>query len=124
MPDAVAGEHRRGLAWQRSRSFYMLLCAFDQLLDEIALTHPTISFDELTDGAWMADIARIFSGTQDLQEVGDAEGAHKVQRKRLLAQYRKLHRFLGDRADDVQLSQGIWHDASGAFVVGGTGHIL
>ena len=66
----------------------------------------------------MADIARIFSGTQDLQEVRDAEQADKVQRKRLLAQYRKLHRFLGDRADDVQLSQGIWHDASGAFVVG------
>jgi len=94
----------------RSRAFYQQLLEFDQLLDDIAVTHPTISFTELTGAAWMGVIARIFNGSQR---------DDKPSRRVLLKKYRKLNRFLSDRGDDVQLSQGIWHDEAGAFVVGG-----
>jgi hypothetical protein len=109
--DAGAGRAASSGALARARAFYARLCAFDRLLDDIAMTHPTISLEELASAAWMGDIARILGGTQ---------GDNKPLRHILLAKYRKLGRFLSDRGDDVQLSQGIWHDATGAFVVGAT----
>lgn len=95
----------------RSRAFYDQLLTFDQLLADIAITHPSLSLAELTGGSWRDDIARIFGGMRDTA---------KPSRRILLAKYRKLNRFLSDRGNDVQLSQGIWHDVSGAFIVGAT----
>jgi hypothetical protein len=52
--------------------------------------------------------------------LGSSRLAGKPSRRILLEKYRKLGLFLSDRSDDVQLSQGIWHDESDAFVVGTT----
>lgn len=106
---SAAGLARPSAALERSRAFYRQLLEFDRLLDEIAITHPTISLDELGGEAWMGEIARIFGGTR---------GDGKPHRRTLLEKYRTLNLFLSDRGDDVQLSQGIWYDETGAFIVG------
>lgn len=110
-PRDALGLARPSGALARSQAYYQQLLEFDRLLDDIAITHPTISLNELTGDGWIRDIARILGSSR-------VEG--KPSRRILLEKYRKLGRFLSDRSDDVQLSQGIWDDESGAFVVGTT----
>lgn len=112
-------QRRSSKALARSQAFYAQLCAYDELLDEIARTQPTMTFNELLRGAWAEDIVRIF-GDRVSSSVGDSKGASRARPKRLLKRYGRLHRFLGERGNDVLLSQGIWHDSTGAFMAGGT----
>lgn len=49
---------------RRSLTFYEHLLEYDALLEEIAVTHPTLSYLELTSGVWLERIARIFDSKQ------------------------------------------------------------
>lgn len=45
---------------RQSLTFYRCLLEYDAFLEEIAITHPTLSYQELTCGEWLERIARIF----------------------------------------------------------------
>lgn len=87
------------------------LRAFDEILDEIGQTHPMISYEDLAYGARREDLVRALRGTR---------GVGKPTGRILSAKYRALGLILSERGSDVQTSQGIWYDAGGAFVVGGS----
>lgn len=89
---------------RQSVLFYQRLLAYDALLDEIAVTHPILSYRELTSGEWLERIARIFGS--------------KTNRKVIARIYKDLGMFLSEKGQDVQLYQGIWHDDTNAFLVG------
>lgn len=93
-----------------SQTFYGQLQAYDAFLEEVAMTHPALSFQELTSGEWRERIARIFGGK------ATKEG--KYDRKRLLRIYNDLGMFLPERGENVQLYRGIWYDDTDAFLVG------
>ena len=95
---------------RRSLTFYEHLLEYDALLDEIAVTHPTLSYLELTSGVWLERIARIFDSKQA------KEG--KYDRRYIARIYKDLGMFLSEKGQDVQLYQGIWHDDTNAFLVG------
>ncbi len=96
-------------ALRASITFYQQLLAYDDLLDEIGISRSAISFHELTEAFWMDRIALIF---------GDQQAEGKRARKSLLRKYQKLGRFWSDLGADVQISQGIWCDETGAYLVG------
>jgi len=109
-PDAT---YATGLSAEPARAslrFYRQLVRFDHLLDEIALTHPQVTFADLTSGDWLERIERIFQA--------DAGGARETSRRRIVRLYQKLGWFRSEKARDVMLYQGIWQDETGAFVVG------
>lgn len=93
-----------------SQAFYGQLQAYDSFLEEVAMTHPALSFQELTGGEWREQIARIFGGK------ATKEG--KYDRKRIMKIYSDLGMFLTERGENVQLYQGIWYDDTDAFLVG------
>jgi hypothetical protein len=95
---------------RRSLTFYEHLLEYDALLEEIAVTHPTLSYLELTSGVWLERIARIFDSKQA------KEG--KYDRRYIARIYKDLGMFLSEKGQDVQLYQGIWHDDTNAFLVG------
>lgn len=95
---------------QQSRTFYRQLEAYDALLDEVAQVHPQISYDELTSGEWLERIARIFGSKPNKKG--------EYQRNLIASLYKHREMFLSEKGHDVQMYQGIWHDQSGAFVVG------
>ena len=95
---------------RHSLAFYRRLLKYDELLEKVAVTHPTISFQEMTRGAWSEHIARIFGG--------EVKSEGRYHRGIIAAIYRKRGMFLSEKGRDVQLYQGIWHDKSNAFLVG------
>jgi len=95
---------------RQSLTFYKRLLEYDALLEEIAITHPTFSYQELTRGEWLERIARIFGSK--------ANGEGKYHRKVITGLYRKRGMFLSEKGQDVHLYQGIWHDDTNAFLVG------
>jgi hypothetical protein len=94
----------------RSLTFYQQLVAYDALLDQVSITHPTISFDELASGEWLERIARIFGAID--------RGGTQYYRRLLQQKYQRRGLFLSHKSQDVQLYQGIWRDETGAFIVG------
>jgi len=95
---------------RHSLAFYTRLHEYDALLEKVAVTHPTISFQELTRGGWSEHIARIFGG--------EVRSEGRYHRGIIAAIYRKRGMYLSEKGRDVQLYQGIWHDESNAFLVG------
>ncbi len=107
----LGGEQKPASASERqSLTFYKRLLEYDALLEEIAVTHPTLSYQELTRGAWLERIARIFGSK--------ANGEGRYHRRVIAGIYRKRGMFLSEKGQDVQLYQGIWHDDSDSFLVG------
>lgn len=107
----LSGERRPASASERhSLTFYRRLLEYDALLEEVAVTHPTLSYQELTRGAWLERIARIFGS--------EVSGEGRYHRGVIAGIYRRRGMFLSEKGRDVQLYQGIWHDDSHAFLVG------
>jgi hypothetical protein len=105
------GSHKPGsVSAQQSLIFYKRLLEYDALLEEIAITHPALSFKELTSGEWLERIAHIFDSK--------ANDEGKYHRKIIIGIYNKRKMFLSERGDNVQLYQGIWYDDTNAFLVG------
>jgi hypothetical protein len=94
----------------QSLIFYRRLQAYDALLNEIAIVHPRISYQDLTGGEWLERIARIFGSK--------ANKDGQYHRQMIAGLYRKRGLFRSEKGQDVQLYQGIWHDATNAFLVG------
>lgn len=94
----------------QSLLFYKQLEAYDTLLDEIAITHPQLSYQELTSGAWLERICHIFGSK--------ARASGKYHRQVIAQLYKKRKRFLTERGDNVRLYQGIWCDEENVFLVG------
>lgn len=95
---------------RQSLTFYRQLLEYDALLEEIAVTHPTLSYQQLTSGEWLERIARIFGSK------ATSEG--KYHRRVIAGIYQDLGMFLSEKGQDVQIYQGIWHDDTNAFLVG------
>jgi len=95
---------------QQSQAFYRQLLEYDAFLGEVAVTHPVLSYQELTGGEWRERIARIFGSKTT------SEG--KYHRKLITGIYNDLGMFLSERAENVRLYQGIWYDDTNAFLVG------
>jgi hypothetical protein len=95
---------------RQSLTFYRQLLEYDALLEEIAVTHPALSYQELTSGEWLERIARIFGSK------ATSEG--KYHRRVIARIYQDLGMFLSEKGQDVQLYQGIWYDDTNAFLVG------
>jgi hypothetical protein len=95
---------------QQSLTLYKQLQEYDALLEEIAITHPALSYQELTSGEWLEQIARIFGSK------ANSEG--KFRRSIITGLYQDLGMFLSEKGGDVHLYQGIWHDDTNAFLVG------
>ncbi len=95
---------------RQSLTLYKRLLEYDALLEEIAVTHPTLSYQELTSGGWLERIACIF-GSKATRE-------GKYHRRVIAGIYKDLGMFLSEKGQDVQLYQGIWYDDIGAFLVG------
>ncbi len=95
---------------QDSQAFYRQLLAYDAFLEEVAVTHPMLSFQELTSGEWRERIAHIFDSK--------ATSKGKYHRKLITGIYNDLGMFLPERGENVQLYQGIWYDDTDAFLVG------
>ncbi len=93
-----------------SQAFYRQLLAYDAFLEEVAMTHPMLSYQELTSGEWRERIARIFDSK--------ATSKGKYHRKLITGIYNDLGMFLHERGENVQLYQGIWYDDTDAFLVG------
>jgi hypothetical protein len=93
-----------------SLTLYNQLREYDALLGEIAITHPTISYQDLTSGERLERIARIFGSR------ATSEG--KYRRSIIAGLYQDLGMFLSEKGQDVQLYQGIWYDKTNAFLVG------
>jgi hypothetical protein len=98
------------VAARQSLTFYKRLLAYDAFLDEVAITHPRLSYQELTSGEWLERIARIFDSR--------ANDEGKYHRRIIAGIYNKRGMFLSERGDNVQLYQGIWYDDTNAFLVG------
>jgi hypothetical protein len=92
---------------QDSQAFYRQLLAYDAFLEEVAATHPMLSYQELTSGEWRERIARIFDSK--------ATSKGKYHRKLITGIYNDLGMFLPERGENVQLYQGIWYDDTDAF---------
>ncbi len=95
---------------RQSLAFYRQLQQYDALLDEIAVTYPTLSYQELTSGEWLERIARIFGSK--------ATDEGKYRRSMIARLYQDLDMFLSEKGRDVHLYQGIWYDETNAFLVG------
>ncbi|HEU5381447.1 MAG TPA: hypothetical protein VFV38_38995, partial [Ktedonobacteraceae bacterium] len=95
---------------RQSLIFIKQLQKYDALLEEISITHPKVSYRELTSGEWLERIARIFGGK--------ADNENKYHSNTIAGLYKKLGMFLSEKGQDVLLYQGIWHDETDAFLVG------
>jgi len=95
---------------RQSQAFYKQLLEYDAFLEEVAVTHPVLSYQELTSGEWRERIARIFGSKTT------SEG--KYHRKLITGIYNDLGMFLSERGENVRLYQGIWYDDTNAFLVG------
>ena len=104
------GQKPMSASERHSLAFYRRLHEYDALLEKVAVTHPTISFQELTRGGWSEHIAGIFGG--------EVRSEGRYHRGIIAAIYRKRGMYLSEKGRDVQLYQGIWHDESHAFLVG------
>ncbi|HLG75462.1 MAG TPA: hypothetical protein VFA09_19870 [Ktedonobacteraceae bacterium] len=93
-----------------SQAFYRQLLAYDAFLEEVAATHPMLTYQELTSGEWLERIARIFDSK--------ATSQGKYHRRLITRIYNDLGMFLPERGENVQLYQGIWYDDTDAFLVG------
>ena len=104
---------------KNSLTFYKRLLEYDALLEEIGITHPSLSYRELTSGEWLERIAKIFGSkkSKDRKHRGKViEG--KYHRKLITGIYQDLDKFLSQKGKDVHLYQGIWCDDTNAFIVG------
>ena len=105
------GSQKTATATERqSLIFYQQLQEYDAFLGKIAVTHPILSYQELTSGEWLERIARIFGSKADSE--------NKYHSKVIAGLYKKLGMFLSEKGQDVLLYQGIWHDETNAFLVG------
>ncbi len=95
---------------RQSQAFYKQLLEYDAFLEEVAVTHPVLSYQELTSAEWRERIARIF-GSKTTNE-------GKYHRKLITGIYKDLGMFLSERGENVRLYQGIWYDDTNAFLVG------
>lgn len=95
---------------RQSLTFIKQLQEYDALLEEIAVTHPIISYRELTSGEWLERTARIFGSKADSE--------NKYHSNTIAGLYKKRKMFLSTKGQDVLLYQGIWHDDANAFLVG------
>lgn len=95
---------------RQSLTFIKQLQEYDALLEEIAVTHPIISYRELTNGEWLERIARIFGSKADSE--------NKYHSNIIAGLYKKRKMFLSAKGQDVLLYQGIWYDDTDAFLVG------
>jgi hypothetical protein len=104
---------------KNSLTFYNRLLEYDALLEEIGITHPSLSYRELTSGGWLERIAKIFGSkkSKDRKHRGKViEG--KYHSKLITGIYQDLDKFLSQKGKDVHLYQGIWYDDTNAFIVG------
>ena len=104
---------------KNSLTFYNRLLEYDALLEEIGITHPSLSYRELTSGEWLERIAKIFGSkkSKDRKHRGKViEG--KYHSKLITGIYQDLDKFLSQKGKDVHLYQGIWYDDTNAFIVG------
>jgi hypothetical protein len=104
---------------KNSLNFYKRLLEYDALLEEIEITHPSLSYRELTSGEWLERIAKIFGSkkSKDRKYRGKViEG--KYHSKLITGIYQDLDKFLSQKGKDVHLYQGIWYDDTNAFIVG------
>ena len=94
-----------------SLTFYHQLEEYDVFLDEVQQEHATISLKQLLDGndEIIQQIARIFH----LQ----ANEKGKYNRRKLKRYYKKRG-YLSDKANDVQMYEGIWYDDEHCYMVG------
>ena len=95
---------------RQSQDFYKQLLEYDVFLEEVAVTHPLLSYQELTSGEWRERIAHIFGSKTT------SEG--KYHRKLITRIYNDLGMFLSERGENVRLYQGIWYDDTNTFLVG------
>jgi hypothetical protein len=102
----------KSLSDEEALKLFQQLEAYDALLEEIGLTQPAISYNDLIDG-WMHRIASIFS----IQP--NKEQHYRTGRLRRLYQQRDM--FLSDKANSLYLYEGIWYDDSDqSYLVGST----
>jgi hypothetical protein len=102
----------KSLSDAEALKLFQQLEAYDALLDEIGLSQPAISYNDLIDG-WMHRIAPIF-GIQP-----NEEQHYRTGWLRLL--YRQRDMFLSDKANALYLYEGIWFDESDlSYLVGST----
>jgi len=102
-----------------SQAFYKRLVEYDHFLEDVEITHPSLSYNELTSGEWLERIAKIFGSekAKDREYRGRiVEG--KYHRRLITGIYQDLDMFLSHKAKDVHLYQGIWYDDTNAFIVG------
>ena len=97
---------------KQSVAFYVHLRQYDDVLDEMALQYPEISFKELCEHEyWLPRIAQAFSKKPD--------GKGKYQPRFLKDLYKRIDMFPTDREGELTPTyQGIWYDNNSRFIVG------
>lgn len=101
---------KRGEGVMKAQKFLEQLRQYDALLDEVARYRTSLTFEELTSGELMEQIAIIFPTMRR----GD-----KFNRSYLKNHlYNRLGMFLAVKGQDVQMFQGIWYDDDRCYMVG------
>lgn len=97
---------------KQSVEFYVHLRRYDDVLDEMALQYPEISFNELCEHEyWFPRIAQAFNKKPD--------GKGKYQPRFLKDLYKRIDMFPTDREGELTPTyQGIWYDSNFRFIVG------
>lgn len=104
---------------EKSTTFHKRLLEYDAFLEEIGVTHPSLSFDELTSGEWRERIAKIFGSNKSSDKIHKGKVIEgKYHSRLIIGIYQDLDMFLSQRGKDVHLYQGIWYDDTNAFTVG------
>lgn len=106
---------------QKALAFYHQLLKYDDFLKkEVAITHPVLSFKELTESEeWVERIAKIFGSEKASSKIIRGkliEG--KYHCRLIIGIYQDLDKFLSEKGQEVHLYQGIWYDETNAFTVG------
>lgn len=100
----------RTIPEQSSLDLYQQVQKYNAFLEELARTHSTLTYRDLTGGENLEHIARIFKSKPD--EDG------KYHRNKINKLYQDIEMFLSEKGQDVLLYQGIWYDETNAFLVG------
>ncbi len=105
---------------KNSLAFYKRLLEYDTFLEEIEITHPSLSYHELTGSdEWLERIAKIFDSKKSpTRKYRGKVIEGKYHSKLITGIYQDLDKFLSQRGKDVNLYQGIWYDVTNAFIVG------
>jgi hypothetical protein len=106
---------------QKALAFYHQLLDYDDFLQkEVAITHPILSFEELTESEeWVERIAKIFGSKKAAPKIIRGKLVEgKYHCRLIIGIYQDLDKFLSEKGQEVHLYQGIWHDETNAFTVG------